>query len=278
MSVTKTLFALLAVGFFAGCFRHQEAPERPVTASSLADAARQAQNVQRVVLNGNKLHEIPGSLASMPSLTILYLRENSLTNFSALASMGTLEELDLSRNQLGKVPSEIEALHALRHLYLSDCGLKGFPGLASLASLEYLNLDRNAIEELPEQLPPSLRWLRLNENKVKKLPDSIGSLSRLQRLYLEGNRLSALPDSIGKLTLLEDVDLSGNAFSVFPDVLLDLPKLRNLDLRGNAGLQKLPEQIGKMKSLRTLVLAQCPLSKEERARVRAALPHCVINF
>lgn len=278
MTGRKTFLILIAFGFCAGCFRHQEAPERPLTATSVVEAEKNISEVNRVVLNDQGLDAVPTRLTSMPSLTILYLRGNQLADCSALAGLKGVEELDLSLNTFTNAPAELAGLVHLRRLYLTECGLTVFPDLSSLTELEYLNLDRNAIEAIPSNLPSSLRWLRLNGNKVAMLPDSIGSLSSLQRLYLENNHLSALPDSLEGLSLLEDIDLSGNALVSFPEVLLRLPKLRNLDLRGNTGLAKLPENIGEMKSLRTLVLAQCPLPEAERKRVRAALPHCVINF
>lgn len=272
------LLLLLAVFPSSGCFRHREAPFRPVTAGSMEEALADAPRVRRLVLNGRGLREAPAGLGGLPALSALYLRDNALTNFAGLAPLAGLEELDLSLNRMDAAPAELEGLRGLRRLYMAGCGLKSFPRLASPGALEYLNLDRNAIGSLPGGLPASLRWLRLNGNRLRKLPDSIGDLPRLQRLYLEGNRLSALPDAVGRLRLLEDIDLSGNAFSEFPGVLLGLPRLRNLDLRGNSGIRRLPDDIGRMKSLRTLVLARCPLSKEERARVRAALPECAINF
>lgn len=278
MTFEKIFFTLLAFTFCAGCFRHQEAPERPVSADSLPAAIERSSDVQRVVLNGCALEEVPSELSTFPNLKIVYLRENSITNFTGLADVRGVEELDLSRNRLVTAPKELASLGLLRRLYLTECGLKAFPPVSGLSSLEYLNLDRNAIGKVPDDLPASLRWLRLNGNQITTLPESIGSLARLQRLYLEDNRLSTLPASLEKLSLLEDMDLSGNNLSSLPEAVVRLPKLRNLDLRGNVGLRKLPEGIGGMKALRTLVLVQCPLSAEERARVRAALPDCVINF
>ena len=278
----KTKFFLPSAVFcavFSGCFSHQEAPERPETALSVDEALTRRESVQRVILNDLTLGEIPAELASMPHLGILYLRNTGITNFTGLASLVKIREIDLSGIQMAAAPEELEALPELTRLYLSGCSLTAFPkAVEKSASLNYLNLDRNKIETLPETLPASLRWLRLNANSLTALPDAVGSLTDLRRIYLKGNGLSALPDTMASLTRLEDINLAYNKFTAFPEVLIKLPALRNLDLRGNTAISSLPVKEGDMPALRTLTLTGCPLSKEERARVSAALPNCVINF
>ncbi|MBQ6924081.1 MAG: leucine-rich repeat domain-containing protein [Kiritimatiellae bacterium] len=273
------VLAGLSCAVLSGCFSHREAPERPVTAGSLEEAVAQREAVQRLVLNGAALTSIPAELASMPNLATLYLREAAVTDFAGLASLANLRELDLSGVKMEKAPAELEALPHLARLYLSGCGLKEFPAsIASSRELVYLNLDRNRLASLPDALPAGLRWLRLNGNGLAALPESIGSLADLRRIYLNDNALEALPASFETLTALEDVALAGNRLAAFPAVLVSLPHLRNLDLRGNGSITELPPNIGDMKALRTLTLSGCRLPKEERDRIRKALPDCVINF
>ena len=279
MKVTFPLLIGLAGAVFSGCFSHREAPERPVTAGSLEEAVAQREAVQRLVLNGSGLTSVPSDLASMPRLATLHMRDTGLADFANLASLPNLRELDLSGVRMEKAPAELEALPHLARLYLSGCGLKEFPAsIASSRELTYLNLDRNRLASLPDALPTGLRWLRLNGNALAALPESIGSLVDLRRIYLNDNALEALPASFGALKALEDVALAGNRLTAFPAVLVSLPHLRNLDLRGNGSITELPPDIGDMKALRTLTLTGCRLPKEERDRIRKALPECVINF
>ena len=258
MKVTFPLLIGLAGAVFSGCFSHREAPERPVTAGSLEEAVAQREAVQRLVLNGSGLTSVPSDLASMPRLATLHMRDTGLADFANLASLPNLRELDLSGVRMEKAPAELEAL----------------PHLARL----YLNLDRNRLASLPDALPTGLRWLRLNGNALSALPESIGALVDLRRIYLNDNALEALPASFGALKALDDVALAGNRLTAFPAVLVSLPHLRNLDLRGNGSITELPPDIGDMKALRTLTLTGCRLPKEERDRIRKALPECVINF
>ena len=272
------LAALFSCALFSGCFDHREAPARPVTARSEGEISKRREAVQRIVLNGAEGPALPAVLASAPHLETLHLRDAKLTDFSGLASLAGLRELDLSGVRMEQAPAELEALAHLERLYLSGCGLTAFPSSASAKSLVYLNLDRNRIASLPDELPVGLRWLRLNANRLTDLPDAIGRLADLRRIYLNDNVLTNLPASFASLTALEDVALAGNRLTSFPEVLVALPKLRNLDLRGNAGIAALPAGIGEMKALRTLTLAGCRIPKEERDRIRKALPDCVINF
>ena len=279
MKVFFPVLGVLAGVVLSGCFSHREAPARPVTAHSLEEAASRREDVQKLVLNGSTLQTIPSELASMPHLETLHLRDTKIVDFSGLASLRGLVELDLSGIKLTKAPDELEALPHLAHLYLTGCGLTNFPASVLAAKeLVYINLDRNTIRDLPDQLPIRLRWLRLNGNGLASLPDAIGSLADLRRIYLNDNALASLPASFASLGALEDVALANNRLEAFPEVLLGLASLRNLDLRGNAGITSLPEGIGGMKSLRTLTLAGCRIPKEERDRIRHELPDCVINF
>lgn len=272
-------FVICVSAVFTGCFSHKEAPQRLETATSVSEAVANREAVQRIILNDADFKEIPAELASMPSLEVIYLRNTQITNFTMLVSLTSVKELDLSNIKMASAPDALEAMAKLEKLYLSGCGLKSFPAsIATSGQLTYLNLDRNNIESLPETLPVNLRWLRLNSNALSSIPEALGKLTKLQRIYLRDNRLSSLPQSMSALTEIEDVMLAGNHFDAFPSVLTSLPKLRNLDLRGNPGITSLPENIGVMKSLRTLTLTGCRIPKQERDRIQAALPDCVINF
>lgn len=276
-------FSALVAGIaFSGCFAHKEAPDRPVSAKGGAEAEARAGEVEALDLSGSGDASLPASLSAMPHLRVLYLRGGAFTDFSALSGVKTLEVLDLGRVKLDALPQEVLSLPALRDLYLSGCGLRAFPqGLETIPALRYLNLDRNAINALPDALPPHLRWLRLNHNAIKELPESVGGLASLQRLYLRGNGLTAIPDAISRCAAITDLDLASNDLAVFPAVLAALPNLRNLDLSGNRRIVAMPDDatLAKMSALRTLRLTGCPLTNDERERVRAALPDsCAIIF
>ena len=275
-----SIFSLLATLFMTGCFEHREAPVRLVCATGLEEAVRLQETVQQVDLSGSVLGELPRYLKDFPHLECLILRRATVSDFSVLQDLPGLQRLDLAEMKLDRVPDALLVDSALQHLYLSDNALTNLPpAIASLRKLAYLNLDRNRLVGLPDSLGElsNLRWLRLNHNALQALPDSLGNLEKLQRLYARNNHLQDLPESLARCTQIEDLALSGNQISSFPLLLTRLPKLRNLDLRGNP-LTQFPEEIAEMQALRLLTLTECKVPAETQARLRQALPKCLITF
>ena len=136
--------------FSSGCFKHAETPYRPITATSMADAIEKRDTVACVNLAGQSLTRLPAELATMPRLSMLWLRgAQGLSSLSGLAELQTLKRLDLSATALSNAPMEVFKLPALEHLYLTDNGMQTLPAAVSgLSSLTYLNLDRNHLTTL----------------------------------------------------------------------------------------------------------------------------------
>ena len=188
---------------------------------------------------------ISGELASAePAITRLQLAEK-LTEFprEIFDLADSLEVLDLSNNQLSHLPADLGRLHQLKILFLSNNQFDHLPAvLAECPKLEMIGFKANQIKTVGENsLPLQTRWLILTDNKIEKLPDSMGQLSRLQKLALAGNRLSELPSSMANCRNLELARLSANKLSALPDWLLQLPKMSWLAFSGNAFNAKLAD-------------------------------------
>ena len=91
------------------------------------------------------------------------------------------------------------------------------------------------------------------------LPDSLGQLSRLQKLYVHGNQVATLPDSFGQLSRLH-THLRGNQLATLPDSFGQLSSLQRLSLYGNQ-LARLPDSLIKLRSLELLLLHDNPALK-----------------
>ena len=109
------------------------------------------------------------------------------------------------------------------------------------------------------------------------LPDSIGLLNNLRGLVLDGNVLTSLSDSIGRLTNLTVLNLGYNKLTSLPDSIGRLTNLQALDLRDNQ-LTSLPDSIGRLTNLEYWDLYNNQLSKEEKLKIRRALPKTDIYF
>ena len=281
MKKSLVFCSILGVLMCSGCFKHREAPHRPVTATSVADAVAKKDTVERLNLSGQAIGALPQELAAMPKLSILLLRNGSgVTSLAVLPSLKALKTLDLSAVKVTDVPAEVFASAGLEQLYLAENGMATLaPAIGGLKGLTYLNLDRNQLTALPAALGDlaGLRWLRLNENKLTALPPELSKLTNLQNLYLRQNKLTAVPECLKGLASLEDVSLSGNQITEVPQWMAELPKLRQLDFDG-CPIAKLPEKLDGWKKLHVLSLVHCSIAGTEKARLRAALPDTHIAF
>lgn len=77
---------------------------------------------------------------------------------------------------------------------------------------------------------------------------------RLTELVVQDSRIHALPDALAGHPALATVDLAGDWFTEVPGVLRELPALHTLDLSRNDVLATLPEWLGRLPGLRTLVV------------------------
>jgi len=147
----------------------------------------------------------------------------------------TLEILDLSNNQLSHLPDEFTCLHKLKIVFLSNNQFEHIPKvLANCTELEMIGFKANQISVFAEHaLPINTRWLILTDNKIEKLPNSIGQLTRLQKLMLAGNSLMTVPDSLMNCKQLQLIRLSANQLQAFPENLLNLPQLAWFAFSGN---------------------------------------------
>ncbi|MFO7936660.1 MAG: leucine-rich repeat domain-containing protein [Kiritimatiellia bacterium] len=274
--LSMSIFSLL----FCGCFKHKEAPHRPVTAQSLQEAVELKDSVERIEMTDSEVGDLPGDLASMPRLSVLLFRGAKLGDLSVLPSLEQLVTLDISRTGQKDIPVEVCSVTGLTQLYLADNKIETLSGrISSISSLEYLNLDRNQLVSLPEEIGNcvKLRWLRLNDNRLTVLPESIQKLTQLQRIYLANNKFKSVPEALQHLPVLEDIDMSGNPVKVFPDWLTELPEIRQLNFDG-CQISELPEDLSCMSGIEILSLGRCPVSSGEKERIREALPRAHIAF
>lgn len=141
------------------------------------------------------------------------------------------------------------------NLILTDRNLRRIPNsinnMVKLEELFIINGDR--IEELPESIG-SLSWLNklyLNTNELKSLPKNIGKLTSLRWLSVKSSNLRRIPSSIGNLTNLEHLIIDCNHLIELPKNIGSLTNLIGMHITGK-NLQNIPETIGKLWNMKIL--------------------------
>ena len=214
-------------------------------------------------------------VTALHSLNSLSLKNNQITNISALASLGGLDELDLSDNQLTNVDDLVE-LRELRTLKLDGNPIRDCRKLASLSNLNILTLTRTEVtseclEVLADALPfCAIRYtneeteevllggncfradteeLDLSEKKIREIT-ALGDFSELRILDLSNNEIADLRPLMN-LPKLEKLNISGNSISDLRP-LIGLSSLMKLDASDN--LISDTTALGEVRSLEELNL------------------------
>ena len=174
-----------------------------------------------------------------------------------------------------------KSVPAENRVYLKEKGLGDLSSVGHAfkagSAIDYLNLDRNQLTNVSEVVSlTGLKWLRLNDNRLSSLPD-IKALASLRRIYLRNNRFETVPETLKDLPSLTDIDLSGNPLKDVPAWLAAKKGLKNLSF-SRTQVTKMPDDLSAWKSLQSLQLGDLPLSADEMARIRKALPDVAIIF
>jgi hypothetical protein len=104
----------------------------------------------------------------------------------------------------------------------------------------------------------NLTSLSLAKNQITNLPETIGLLSNLEELRLSQNLITHLPKSIKSLVKLKQLKIKKNMLGeICPEIGL-LCSLVYLDVSDNP-LQTLPVGVFRLKHLKTVLYADCPL-------------------
>jgi hypothetical protein len=152
-----------------------------------------------------------------------------------------------------------------------------FAGLEKLTALRSLRLlGRYLPDSLANELLDALanietlRELRISwthDTLFHSVPASIGRLTQLERLSLNGDSLEALPDEIGNLTNLRYLDISQNRLRELPLSITTLPDLETIDFSYNR-MCRLPDtffRMGSLEMIRSWGNPLCTLTPEQKS-------------
>ncbi|KAE9000398.1 hypothetical protein PR003_g18744 [Phytophthora rubi] len=202
-------------------------------------------------------------------LEVLLLNDNRLIEVpKSIEKCGALTLLDLSNNQLTSLSDEIPALTSLERMVLHHNALRSLPeAMGDLSSLRELDLAHNRLLTLPESIGAlhKLETLLLFSNQLRLLPKEFGALSQLRHLDLDNNpKLIILEDFFRHMSSVSFFSASSCGVVTFEslDFLKDSP-VQTIRLRQNA-LLEFPLLIGHaamQDTLQELVLASNHLTQ-----------------
>ncbi|XP_016146459.1 volume-regulated anion channel subunit LRRC8A-like [Sinocyclocheilus grahami] len=215
-----------------------------------------------------KVLRLKSNLTKLPQVVTdvgVHLQKLSINNegtklmvLNSLKKMVNLTELELLRCDLERIPHSIFSLHNLQEIDLKDNNLKTIEEIISfqhLHRLVCLKLWYNQIAYIPIQIGTltNLERLYLNRNKIEKIPAQLFFCRKLRYLDLSHNNLTSIPADIGFLQNLQYFAVTANRIETLPPELFQCKKLRTLNL-GNNCLTVLPSRFGELTGLMQLEL------------------------
>ena len=210
-------------------------------------------NLQWLFLNDNLLTgQIPLELGKLANLTVLYLGGNDFTGCMPEGLLDVVfndlhlyvlpfcdDEIEQSSCETGvAVPdaannpglvSDCEALLAARDVLAGDATLNWS------ADVPIADWDGITLEGTPQRVI-RLSFYRRGLSGV--IPAELGSLAKLQFLYLDDNQLTGeIPPELGDLANLKRLGVTDNRFTgSLPQILTNLTSLEHMRFLSNAGL------------------------------------------
>ena len=114
-----------------------------------------AKSLQELLLDTNKLTELPESMKNLASLEVLDLSSNNFTDFPlCILSLKSLRVLKMERNKLTSLPSNLHELSNLEHVtffgnQIEHIDDQCFQGMKALRKVD---LELNFIAQVPQSL------------------------------------------------------------------------------------------------------------------------------
>ena len=153
-------------------------------------------NLEELILNGNKLNSMPVLMEQLSSLQKLILSHNNIMTVSGdyFNRSPSLKAVDISRNSLQEITlGQVDSLMEIR---LSHSNLTKIPVLTQpLPSLTKMILNDNLMSSINDHYlinTPALHILNLNQTRLTEF--TCTGLDLLRQLYLDNTLLAQFPN------------------------------------------------------------------------------------
>ena len=141
------------------------------------------------------------------------------------------ETLDISKNLLGSIP-DLSRLKSLKFLNASNNKITIMPSLPLYGQLDRIYFGENALKDICMtsllNSAESITELLVQANQLIICPDDIYLLRNLKVLDMSNNCLTNLPPSLGYMTSLQKILLEGNSIRTIKRPLLSSPVAEEL--------------------------------------------------
>ena len=142
-----------------------------------------------------------------------------------------LETLDISKNRLENIP-DLRQLKSLKFLNASNNKITIMPFLPIHGKLDRIYFGENSLREICMtsvlNSAESITEFLIQGNQLTECPDNIYLLRNLKVLDLSNNCLTNLPPSLGYMTSLQKILLEGNSIRTIKRTLLSSPVAEEL--------------------------------------------------
>ncbi|MBX3326635.1 MAG: TIR domain-containing protein [Nitrospira sp.] len=179
--------------------------------------------------SSNSLDVLPSTFGALPSLLMLSLAGNPITDLSPLAACSGLQQLDCSSTQVTDL-SPLAACSGLQQLNCAGTQVTDLSPVQSLTTLQQLNCARTQVTDLsPVQSLTALQQLNCAGTQVTDL-SPVQSLTTLQQLNCSRTQVTDL-SPVQSLTTLQQLDC---AYTQVTDLspVQSLTTLQQLDCAG----------------------------------------------
>ncbi len=190
--------------------------------SSLVYVLRALPHLKKLSLRQNQITD-PSALTQLTQLEGLNLAQNNITSISDLCQMHQLHEINLSRNQLTDI-APIAQLTNLNRLALGNNDISNITALRNLTNLMSLEISDNHIDSVaPLANLSHLIVLDLDNNKIVNIRE-LSHLINLKKLHLSNNPRENEPLAKQYLTRLSETLKACINNNILPDHLADAAK------------------------------------------------------
>ncbi|GKA18185.1 NB-ARC domains-containing protein [Tanacetum coccineum] len=199
-------------------------------------------NLEELSLEGCvNLVSVHPSIGMLKRLVVLNLRDcKRLQNFPSVVEMDALKVLNLTGClKVDQLPEALGRIKSLTELHVDRTAIRELPAfVSSLINLESLSfVGQGRIQPRWWSDPFGL----LSKQQHPQRPVSLAGLHMLKSSNFSYCNLLEVHESIGGLSCLEYLNLEGNNFTSLPGSLSQLSHLRDLRVEGCKKLEVLPE-------------------------------------